>query len=775
MTRAFLLQLSVSLLVGVGLLAPVIAAPPPAVTIDELRAAIATDPNDPAIGARFTQLAETLLAQLAADAANTAVLFGLPTQEQLDRVAHAAQEAFDAANQASRALDNAIARLAADPSFADSQELQNLRSDLAVEYRLIRLPLVRARAAILVAATAPTDDDARKFARETLKSLDQLEDDSSLPISGAELVLRFAAASITGEPTSEQRHSAILALTEPGSLKSLQSQAPALARQTVVAAAFIRAKLGQTDRAHQLLTSLLRDDPANPLVGVVRRDALARLAIGAVAPARLSATNPRSAGRAMVELTRGAAMWPDALVRLAIEKAKRFAAPGLSAESLPAAALVAVGVAALDRNDLDAATAALKGAWSTLANQPSALSNLCGWSLAQSLRQQGALDNIVGAADVLLTLSNNEANAPSAAAALDSSVDLLQWALGATQRVGADDQHAAIASKLRIALRQALLDHPASPSVDRWRLALADLSAGSARRDLLEHIKPGGDAYPRAQLALAWIAYSQLNQAPSDAQREALAFTMLSRAKAANNASQSLDGGIESELTPTIAQAQAVALAWLRRFDQAADAATVWDSAHLGGAPDAVNLVRQRAAASLREALQIRNDQQAQAVAPALEKTSRLMLDRIERGDADRALAGSCAVDLADALQVQNRAADLVEMLQPIAAHVGMTRGVGAAMGVGLVAAGQNERAFAVLRDVVDASRALEITDDSYWRAWAGLIEILDSKNADGRRSDSILRQIARLRAEDQTLGGELTQRRLERIELRLQRTNQSH
>lgn len=724
---------------------------PPA---DERRADIAREPDPAESGARLTELAESLLAQLSSDGADTAILFGIPTEEQVNRAAEVAQEALQAARDAGAALDRAITELSAAPDYADRRELQDLRSRLSVEFRLIRQPAAHARAAAIAASTAKAADRTA-LQREAIESLAEIEVDDEAARAGR-LPLLFSRANPAGASTEAREQ--LLALVEPAPLARLRNVSPSLARDAVLGAAFALHRAGRSEAGAATVRSiLLGRESADALDQIAARDALALLA-GDATMRGLTA-----AGISL--LASGEARLDETLAELTLQKLEHALPTDLNPAELPAVGRLALARRLHREGNLDRAIPALESAWADLQRNPSAMTFLAGMALAQALRAHGELLDIARAGQTLLTLTDSETDIARSESLLNSALALLEWAAAHADGVAAEEARRSIETTFRDALRRALDAFPAGPDADRRRFALADRTQGAERRALLQAIRPANFGYARAQLALAWISFAELTSAPSDAQREALALLMLTHIEAADGAPSGPD---HPDLSPLIEQARAVALAERRQFDPSVHAALAWDDAGAGEAPDAVEVVRQRTGAALRESLALRDLDRARAVAAPLERISRRQLDRIVRGVVGAATLDSVAIDLTDALTHLNRTAELGELLEPAITKFGVTRGLGAALATGLMGTGDAERAFSIARDIVEASRVLDAHDELYWRAWTIMLDILERQNSDGSRSDAIRAQLARLRLEDPALGGELIRRHLEFIQQRL-------
>ncbi len=710
--------------------------------IDELKAQIAANPDSYELGAWQVELAEQLLATLSVDSADTSVLYGIPTNAQQARVTKTALEAVTLAQRSRPVLARGIDTIASLPEFADDRELQDLRSQLAVEYMMIRRPLAHARAIALIHATQQVEVTPNNKVQvfEQTRSIDPVS-----PMIQARIFNILAAHRIDGVPANELNQFAIDSVTS-----KIREQSEHVWRELILARS---REMNSTDARRLLETELIEKGSASPLNEMAAREMLVWRQFG----------NPYAGPRSIAPiLMSDASRANSALAELVIEKCRRTAYQNSDAVNLHPVDLIALGRNKIDAQEWDAAISALQDSWETLAESDHLFKRLCGWDLARALRERGSPQDIADAGAVLLELAQFP-DEPNAEQALASSIQLLQWSDRALAQQGADRSN--VGAALRQALRLGLAKWPKTESADEWRLALANVVSGAEQRDLLESITARSGAFPRARLALAWLTYASLSKAPSDAQREAEAFTMLQFADQARAAAEQSAGDEFASLGASIDQARAIALAELRRFEPAAEAAIAWDDAGGAGQPDAIDLVRRRAGEALRESLLIRDEERAAAIGALLDPLCIRLADRIKARKADRALIDAVAIDLNDAMVAKNQATELLAIAQDWSTSFGVTRGVGIALATGLRASGDNAAAFQTCRDVVDASRVLDVSDDLYWRAWAGMLEILEDQNEGGARSESITRQIARLRAEDNTLGGDLIKRRIEAVE----------
>lgn len=717
--------------------------------IDDLKARIAANPDAYELGAWQVELAEQLLATLSSDGADTSALFGIPSPTQLNRVMSFASDAYELTQRASNSLERGIQRIAEDPRFVDERELQDLRSALAVEFRLIRMPLAwgRARALLWAASEFIEAGSSNDSIVETLRGIEGV----AAPVEA----MRLATLGALDE--NKEIRSELHAFATDARIRGLRRHYPHVARELILAQANQLEDSSQT--AQVLESQLLQFEETRPLDGLAAREF--RLRQSLIAPSRNNALgiSPTLVFDAITENA--------ALASLVIEKCQQVISDRAALDDVAPIDRIAIGRNARARRVVDESIRAFQSAWDGLTLEDGEFKRLCGWDLARALRERGAPQDIANAGAVLLELAQLP-NEPNAEQALTSSIQLLQWSDRALAQIGAE--RASVSASLRDALRLGLRTWPNAASADEWRLALANVVAGAEQRDLLESISPRSEAFPRARLALAWLVFAEFDGAPSDAQREALAFTMLQFADQAQETAAQFDLDAQDDFLASVQQARAVALVELRRFQAAAEAAIAWDGLDGRSEPDAVTIVRQRMGDALRESFLIRDAERAAAIATTLEALCAAAFQRILADASPRSTVDGAAIDLTDALGALDLEDELLSRTRAVAEHVGVTRGVGIAQATGLRAQGANAEAFQTLRDVVDASRVLEVTDDLYWRAWAGMLEILADQNQDGARTENIRRQIARLRAEDRALGGELTRRRIDAVETQLRR-----
>jgi hypothetical protein len=437
---------------------------------------------------------------------------------------------------------------------------------------------------------------------------------------------------------------------------------------------------------------------------------------------------------------------------------------------MPVAGRIALGRVLLEQGNAPGAVELLQSAWDEIGASNSTLKQACGWPLAKALRQRGGgAEDMALAGQTLLTLANIAESESAAASALQSAVALLQWSIDNTDKSTSPAVLTTIKESLRTGLRRALEHWPDSPSADKWKMRLSGLSSPTRRRQLLEAITPRSELFVRARLALAWIEFDELRKTPSAAQREAVAFTMLQYVQQAQQALEnSLD---EDKQRSDIHQAAAVASAELGRFDRAVAEAIKWDDAGGVGSPDAVDYVRITLSHALDDALFAEDSLQAETLAQSLSVIADRALRRAADGRTDRSTVDFAVLDLARSLLLLQSdddhagASQTIQTIQTWADRLDVSRGVAVALAMTRAAVGDSERAFALYREVVDASRTLDVSDEFFWRSWIGMLTILSENNTTGERSESILRQIAQLRAMDPQLGGRLTRRRIEALE----------
>lgn len=98
------------------------------------------------------------------------------------------------------------------------------------------------------------------------------------------------------------------------------------------------------------------------------------------------------------------------------------------------------------------------------------------------------------------------------------------------------------------------------------------------------------------------------------------------------------------------------------------------------------------------------------------------------------------------------------DMMQAGGRQIDLLRGLGEAK----LASGDDAGAFTAFREVATLLEAQPHKDRNYWHAWTRMLQILARQNADGSRSDTILRETRRLKA----LGDDATARAyLQRID----------
>ncbi len=145
---------------------------------DELeRRLIAAAPADDRVPIWLADRAADALDMAALDAADLAVLFGVPTQSQSRAVRARAQDALDLAKRADQAASQSIARLEAQlvggQARPDTVE-QSLHTLIDIE-QAQRIPYLKALATLLLGATAPlADEPTRDTAQSAAKLLGAL-------------------------------------------------------------------------------------------------------------------------------------------------------------------------------------------------------------------------------------------------------------------------------------------------------------------------------------------------------------------------------------------------------------------------------------------------------------------------------------------------------------------------------------------------------------------------------------------------------------------------
>ena len=89
--------------------------------------------------------------------------------------------------------------------------------------------------------------------------------------------------------------------------------------------------------------------------------------------------------------------------------------------------------------------------------------------------------------------------------------------------------------------------------------------------------------------------------------------------------------------------------------------------------------------------------------------------------------------------------AEAEQMLEAVQTHTNATTTADLALVDARIGVGDDAGAFAIAREIASAREAARNYDRQYFRAWLRMLQILDRRNADGSRTDSITREAYRL------------------------------
>lgn len=767
MTRALLVAVCATLILAPGARAQ--DAPP--TDLDALRAQ-AREPASPTTWPiTLVHLAEALLDELARDAADTAALVGIPTPEQHARVLELGAEASFAIGRFDLVVRDALAIIESDPEFAASRELQDLRSALAVEYAEFRAQMVIARSGILLASVyEERAGDPARVARNAVDAVSHL--DLRQPRLEARRDIVYGVASLLGadapaggadaEPARVHFQRALdrdddLAFLDP---RAFVEASLGLARA--------HAQDGRRSRALDLIDQLaaappfLRDEnqpePAYFLILEDARFLADRVQREGETPAMALARAENTLLQRILTVNAGVDL--AARRALALEKLATLKTPRLeSGEALTpliaaARARAMTGEAARDEA-IDLLQASLDTWIGAELLTPAGAE--AAWRLASLLldriRAANSAADAARALDLLLAIAIEQPDFPDAPEAMHAAGRLARSLLDAPGAPSRDEA--------RAALRAGLEHYPEHPSADRWRLTLAEREGDRAARiALLEAVNPDSLEGAYAGARLVDIAHEDLTRAADADARTAAASRLLERFDMARAAVAAADLPPEEarDLRARVGARAIDALLVLERESAALSLAR-----SIADAPGAA-IWTGALTAHLRRQLELaqqRDDQDAIArLAPLLEDAARL---RLEVG-LDEDGAARARTIYARALLAQNKCAKARNILDDLIEQLGRREDLLLDLADALRCLRDDESAFPLYREVVQPLETRGAHTRAYWRAWAGMLEILARQNTDGARTDTIRREIARLRALDESLGGPATKRRIEAI-----------
>jgi tetratricopeptide (TPR) repeat protein len=741
-------------------------APPtdPAARIAALRAEARNPQSPTTYPITLVQLGEALLDTLATDAADTTALVALPTEAQRDRVLEFATDAAFALGRFDLAITEALERIEQAPDFADRRDLQDLRSALAVEYAEFRMPMGIARCAVLLASiNDPRAGDAASVAQNGVDAVSHLDLREPLLEARRDIVYGVAALHGAVAPSLDERQPA------RAHFERALARDPDLAHRDP--RAFVEASLG-------LARAVARDgrpDQALRLLDALATGAPFRRAGGEPEPAYLlmledarylADQQPRDGETPAQALARAERTLAARIVqgdiglpvqqRRALVQEKLAAMPTPALDGAPPPLLAAARARAMARDPArrDEAIALLQR---TLEEHTGALS-LAGaeanWRLAalllERVRETERAGDARQALDCLIAIVRERPDFPDADAAAGAAGQLARSLLdapGAPARADALDTLALLLDR-----------RPDHPGADRWRLALAERTESpEARAALLAAVRPGTLERAYAEARLVDLAHGALTQATDDA-RTGAAEALLERFDGARAAIAR--AGLPPEearaLRARVGALAIDAMLVLDREDAALGLArSIADTPGAGAWSGAlVAHLRRR----LDSACEHADNAEVARLAPLLEDACRLRLDlnlTVDERERTR-------IVLAGALLAAGRHDHALALADDLLADLGRREDLLLIRADALRCLGRDSEAFPLYREVVQPLEARGAHTPAFWQAWAGMLEILARQNTDGSRTETIRREITRLRALDEDLGGPVNSRRIE-------------
>ncbi len=727
--------------------------------IDELRSAVSTA-GTARIGQARIELAEAILAQLAGEGLDLTLLFGVPSAEDIARVEQAARQA-GALESARDQLEAAAAAIQRQPDYAESPKSQQRVSELLVDLGERRLPLVRARSAILLASSVADATMAQEHARQAIvfvgemPPFDDRTDAQRLLIVGAALLILSdpdrARAAFEQARTNANSAGASRLLLESSiglslalgrtqdaeaGVRLLEQALDAPQTATLTAADGVIARLAATDALFQLTIERA--------AGLSSEAGRRRVVAEAFARYEQLLTDERIAG----DYAARRALVLDKVASIHLDTESTQTPPILAlahARASETSAAIKMLDALLARTDEDLGPVAPDIRWERArillrsAQSPGALSPL-----------QDQLD----AATLLADLADLGPGHPFA-------VDAIRAACSLTAAAG----ETAGAVRLR-ALRVGTSRFAHLPEVDVWRLQLADLldAAEPEAEAALTAIGPGSEHAAAAQARLVQRARERLMRSSGE-QREELAVELLERARTAQVSVTTID------MRTLAADAEVAALTELGQIEEAARVlarAAEWAK---GGEGREIRSSRALTSA-LREnvvrALAEDGGGKHGSLAPVFLQTATIDARLASGADAPKARKIASLTDLALALTLAGDGCRAVELYDELIAQQGRVREHLLWRGEALLACGEDEEAFSQFRDLAGALEASGDRSAAYWACWSRMLELLAKRNDDGERTEMILREVRRLRFLDESLGGSPYQARIERVEREL-------
>jgi len=696
--------------------------------------------------------AEELIAHEDATGRSAAALLGVLSETDLELLKAAISEAAELTDAATIAIDEAVKAIDASPDADVGQDERRFR--LAVERREMRLPLARARAAVILAALQRDERTRTALATTALNALHKVTlrgaaiDVRGSVIAGeAMLLIGQDAKALSSFENAIQRAESATGDDAPAPMDLAEAR---LGRALAIAGAESdhAARIALTDSARRPPFVTEGDDRSSPLLTLLRADAAARIDL------RSGETPVSIAG--YLDAMEGAGTEAErvALREAVIGRLNRlWTLDAWSNADAPPMAQVARAIRqADDKSTRSTAVRALE----RLLDDPGALGEVELAEARLALAKIDSRDNPRRAMRLLLEIAD------------DADSPLAPTALREAYAVGLDHEHNDMADQV-----SALFDRTIATMIRRaendaqseaiWLRRAAFFEAvGDTRKAIEAYERIGSDSETarRARSRSISLRAGELIRSPDTERASAL----LARIEEASG------DPIGDETREVMAGARVLALVELGRLEQAVEAIE-----ELPPSPPGAGALAELAISQCLTPLRARIlDAEARADESAREAAARLLLRTVR---SPRAAAGEPSHDLREALGfallhsgdpesadsvyrrlIEERFDHRLNVWRAEAFHA-MDRPVAA---------------FPLYRSVMQRLEASgETGDPDYWRCWAGMLEILAAREGEERDVEALIVQINRLRLIDPALGGEPHRSRIEAVERALAPTGE--
>ncbi|TVQ32697.1 MAG: hypothetical protein EA376_04855 [Phycisphaeraceae bacterium] len=736
--------------------------------LDELRARERALEERAGAGEAALELSERLLDRIAADGADLAALYGVPTREQVERARSLAIESQDAARRARALIEAEIRAVESHADFAADRDMQDQRSRLAVEMLEFRRPLAEARAALLLAALEDSASRRRALAQSVAALLQAL--DLREPAWEARRLVMLGGASLLngdGAEAALDAFSECLELIGPEESRvyveaSLGRGIAAMQTQGAGAArAAVRAAMARPPFTPRDLTSApWRVAAADTLFRIGAREA----GRAASRPAWRDAMTRACEG--YVELLTRSEEGVESIRPVVYAKLTELGWPDDPAE-LPTVAALALSDRAVRTGEPDRAIALLDD----LSARPDvALGPLAGEALWEHARvlldaamsgTDASIERRMRAMGSLVRIGRDHEEWRGAADAVETACRLGLWLLNrAPERL-----HGRVETLLIEALQVATQRYEDLPSINDWRLELGRLVDDAMGERALRAIPAAAPAqYVQAQSILIGHMLERMDAQEGAARRE-IAQAMLERVHKVRVSLRDVES-LEGEAGKWLAaldRPATVAMVELGELERATRLAASSPDAGVGRGVF-VRLCRMLVEAELRDDLD-----EARRIAGHVAPIGAIELERVSAADdIDAATDRWITLHQARALTLTGRGAEAAALLEALEARGVADRSVRFWRADAMRQAGDEAGAFAIWRELAGALEAAEVYDEIFWRSWTRMLSALADRNQDGARTATIRREAGRLRALDDSLGGRPHRGRIENVIRRL-------